>query len=172
LAKKFRSSKTLQQFPFKSGKKLTGTARYASINALSGCSQSRRDDLESVGYVMMYLLRGSLPWQGLKVYGKEDKYQKILQKKKETPVEELCKSFPSQFGEFVTYVKSLNYTDDPNYDYLKGLLAQIGKDNKFEFDNQFDWVKVESVKQDRITESTDKTSNKALRDQLEEKDEE
>lgn len=170
LAKKFRSSKTLQQFPFKSGKKLTGTARYASINALSGCSQSRRDDLESVGYVLMYLLRGSLPWQGLKVYGKEDKYQKILQKKKETPVEELCRGFPIQFGDFVTYVKSLSYTDDPNYDYIKNLLFQVAKDNKFEFDNQYDWIKIESVKQDKMLEVTDKTSNKALRDQQDEKE--
>lgn len=164
LAKKFRSSKTLQQFPFKSGKKLTGTARYASINALSGCSQSRRDDLESVGYVLMYLLRGSLPWQGLKVYGKEDKYHKILVKKKETPVEELCKGFPNQFGEFVTYVKGLGYTDDPNYDYLRTLLLTVAKENKFEIDNQWDWIKVESVKQDSITENKG-TSNKALRDQ-------
>lgn len=120
---------------------------------------------------MMYLLRGSLPWQGLKVYGKEDKYQKILQKKKETPVEELCKNFPAQFAEFVTYVKSLNYTDDPNYEFLKGLLNQIGKDHKFEFDNQYDWIKVESVKQEKVTENTDKTSNKALRD-LQDKQEE
>lgn len=163
LAKKFRSSKTLQQFPFKSGKKLTGTARYASINALSGCSQSRRDDLESVGYVLMYLLRGSLPWQGLKVYGKEDKYHKILVKKKETLVDDLCKGFPSQFAEFVTYVKGLGYVDDPNYEYLNDLLMSIVKEQKIEIDNQWDWVKVDSIKQDNIGE-TKGTSVKAFRD--------
>lgn len=170
LAKKYRSSKNLQQFPFRTGKKLTGTARYASINALSGCSQSRRDDLESVGYVLMYLLRGSLPWQGLKVYGKEDKYQKILQKKKETPVEDLCKGFPAEFSEFIVYVKKLSYTDDPDYNYLRGLLEKIMKDNKYEFDNVWDWSKIESKSEKVKTEkdNQEESSNKAFKDQNEE----
>ena len=82
LAKKYRSSRTLQHIKFNINKKLTGTARYASINALRGCEQSRRDDLEAIGYVLMYFLRGSLPWQGLKVDRKEDRYKKIYEKKK------------------------------------------------------------------------------------------
>ena len=82
LAKKYRSSRTLQHIKFNINKKLTGTARYASINALRGCEQSRRDDLEAIGYVLMYFLRGSLPWQGLKVNKGEDRYKKIYQKKK------------------------------------------------------------------------------------------
>jgi len=169
LAKKYRSSKNLQQFPFRTGKKLTGTARYASINALSGCSQSRRDDLESVGYVLMYLLRGSLPWQGLKVYGKEDKYQKILQKKKDTPVEDLCKSFPNEFAEFIVYVKKLSYTDDPDYNYLRGLLEKIMKDNKYESDNVWDWTKIETKSEKVKTEKEqEENSNKAFKDNNEE----
>lgn len=170
LAKKYRSSKNLQQFPFRTGKKLTGTARYASINALSGCSQSRRDDLESVGYVLMYLLRGSLPWQGLKVYGKEDKYQKILQKKKETPVDELCKSYPLEFIEFINYVKKLSYTDDPDYNHLRSLLDKIMKDNKYEYDNTFDWTKIENKSEKVKTEKDiEGNSNKAFKDVNEEK---
>ena len=82
LSKKYRSSRTHQHIKFCSNKKLTGTARYASINALKGCEQSRRDDLEAIGYVLMYFLRGSLPWQGLKVNRNEDRYKKIYQKKK------------------------------------------------------------------------------------------
>jgi serine/threonine protein kinase len=81
LSKKFRSSRTHQHIKFSVNKKLTGTARYASINALKGCEQSRRDDLEAIGYVLMYFLRGSLPWQGLHVNKGEDRYKKILQKK-------------------------------------------------------------------------------------------
>jgi serine/threonine protein kinase len=171
LAKKYRSSKNLQQFPFRTGKKLTGTARYASINALSGCSQSRRDDLESVGYVLMYLLRGSLPWQGLKVYGKEDKYQKILQKKKETPVEELCKGFPDEFAQLINNVKKLSYTDDPDYGYLRNLLEKIMKDNNHEFDYVWDWTKVElKSEKTKPEKETEGNSNKAFKDVNEDKE--
>ena len=81
LAKKYRSSKTLKQNPMIKHSRLTGTARYASINALKGFEQSRRDDLESLGYVLAYLLRGTLPWQGIAAKTKEEKYAKILNKK-------------------------------------------------------------------------------------------
>lgn len=94
LAKKYRSSRTLQHIRYSNNKKLTGTARYASVNALRGVEQSRRDDLEAVGYVLMYFLRGILPWQGLKVDKKEDRYKKIYEKKKVTTAEELCVGFP------------------------------------------------------------------------------
>ena len=67
LSKKYRSSKTLKHYPVIKSKNLTGTARYASINALNGLTQSRRDDLEAIGYVLMYFLRGRLPWQGIPV---------------------------------------------------------------------------------------------------------
>ena len=76
LAKRFRSSNTHKHNQMVKNKKLTGTARYASINALKGYEQSRRDDLESLGYVLLYFLRGSLPWQGLPIKNKEDRYIK------------------------------------------------------------------------------------------------
>ena len=82
LSKKYRSSKTLIQYPLIKRKKLVGTARYASIHALEEYEQSRRDDLESMSYVLIYFLKGYLPWQGFKVKVKEDRYKKILEKKK------------------------------------------------------------------------------------------
>ena len=96
LSKKYRSSKTFQHITFITNKKLTGTARYASINALNGCEQSRRDDMEAIGYVLLYFLRGSLPWQGLKIDNKDDRYQKIYEKKKQTTADDLCKGFPGK----------------------------------------------------------------------------
>jgi len=96
LSKKYRSSRTYNHIGFITNKKLTGTARYASINALSGYEQSRRDDMESIGYVLIYFLKGSLPWQGLKVDKDEDRYQKILEKKKQISLEKLCEGLPGK----------------------------------------------------------------------------
>ena len=140
LAKKYRSSRTLEQYPYIKKKKLTGTARYASIHALEAYEQSRRDDLESVGYVLMYFLRGELPWQGLKVKSKEDRYKKILNKKKETSSEELCKNFPKEFFEYVDYTRSLEYEENPNYDMLRSLFLEVLKKRKDKLDYIYDWT--------------------------------
>ena len=142
LAKKYRSSRTLQHIKFNINKKLTGTARYASINALRGCEQSRRDDLEAIGYVLMYFLRGSLPWQGLKVDRKEDRYKKIYEKKKATTPEELCSGFPPELAEYVRYTRNLEFEQNPDYNYLKGLFRKIMEDKGYDpNDIRFDWSK-------------------------------
>ena len=77
LAKKYRDVRTRQHIPYREDKNLTGTARYASINAHLGIEQSRRDDMESMGYVLMYFNRSSLPWQGLKAATKRQKYVRL-----------------------------------------------------------------------------------------------
>ena len=141
LAKKYRSSRTLQHSPMVKNRKLTGTARYASINALIGVEQSRRDDLESLGYVLMYFLRGSLPWQGLPVRNHEDRYMKIMEKKRDTSSYELCKNFPKQFETFVEYTRKLGYEEDPKYDWMKNLFEQVVKELTYNgIDKTFDWI--------------------------------
>ena len=140
LAKKYWSSSHKCHIPYITGKKLTGTARYASINALSGGEQSRRDDLESVGYILMYFIRGSLPWQGLRVNRKEDRYKKICEKKKQTSSRELCSGFPKQFEYFVEYTRNLQFTEVPDYNYLRDLLKNIIKKSGNTIDFYYDWL--------------------------------
>ena len=95
LTKKYRDSKTGMHIPYRNNKNLTGTARYASINTHLGIEQSRRDDIEGILYVILYFLRGNLPWQGLPARNKQDKYKKIMESKVSTSAEILCKGFPS-----------------------------------------------------------------------------
>ena len=140
LAKKYRSSRTLKHCPMTNKKKLTGTARYASINALRGIEQSRRDDLESLGYVLLYFLRGSLPWQGLPIKNKEDRYTKIMEKKRDTSPSELCQGYPKQFEVFVKYTQSLGYEEDPKYNFLRSLFEEVCNDENIgPIDQVFDW---------------------------------
>ena len=147
LAKKYRSSKTLVQYPYIKKKKLTGTARYASIHALEEMEQSRRDDLESTGYVLMYFLRGNLPWQGLKLKTKDNRYQKILDKKKSTTSEELCKNFPIEFKQYIDYTRNLGYEENPDYEKLrKNFINIVVKTLGENFDFIYDWTTQNDIK--------------------------
>ena len=147
LAKKYRSSKTLKQLPLTKRKSLTGTARYASINALQGYEQSRRDDLESAGYVLMYFLRGNLPWQNMKVKTKEEKYKSILNKKKEISSKELGKNFPIEFAEILDYFKKLSYTEEPDYEMCTKKLLSVLEKEKLKFDYVYDWTTYTNLKE-------------------------
>lgn len=140
LAKKYRDPTTHQHIPYRENKNLTGTARYASINTHLGIEQSRRDDLESLGYVLMYFLRGSLPWQGLKAGTKKQKYEKISEKKMSTPIEVLCKNYPSELAAYFHYCRSLRFDDKPDYAYLKRLFRDLFIREGFQFDYVFDWT--------------------------------
>ena len=139
LSKKFRSSTTGHHIKFISGKKLTGTARYASINALRGYEQSRRDDLESIGYVLLYLLRGSLPWQGLKIKNNDDRHKRILEKKISCSPEELGKDYPSEFAEYLRDVKKLDFEENPDYKKYKNMFLSLMSKFNFEMDFNYVW---------------------------------
>jgi len=139
LAKKYRDARTHQHIPYRENKNLTGTARYASINTHLGIEQSRRDDMESLGYVLMYFNRGSLPWQGLKAATKRQKYERISEKKMSTPIEDLCKGFPVEFTTYLTYCRSLRFDDKPDYSYLRQLFRNLFHRQGFTYDYIFDW---------------------------------
>ena len=130
LAKCYKSSDG-EHIPFRDGKNLTGTARYASINTHIGYEQSRRDDLETIGHVLLYFLKGTLPWQGLPGRSKQEKYANIKKKKKEVTVEELCKDQPEEFREFMHYCRGLSFTQDPDYSYIIGLFESCMKRHGF-----------------------------------------
>ncbi|CAG8599873.1 41737_t:CDS:2 [Gigaspora margarita] len=140
LAKKYRDPKTHLHIPYRENKNLTGTARYASINTHLGVEQSRRDDLESLGYVMMYFCRGSLPWQGLKAATKKQKYDRIMEKKMTTPTELLCRTFPNEFAIYLNYTRSLRFDDKPDYSYLRKLFRDLFVREGFQYDYVFDWT--------------------------------
>lgn len=139
LAKKYRDPKTHLHIPYRENKNLTGTARYTSINTHLGVEQSRRDDLESLGYVLMYFLRGSLPWQGLKAATKKQKYDRIMEKKMTTPTELLCRGFPSEMAIYLNCCRSLRFDDKPDYSYLRKLFRDLFVREGFQYDYVFDW---------------------------------
>ena len=101
LSKRYRHPNTHSHIPYRKGRSLTGTPRYASVNNHLGVEQSRRDDLESIGYVLVYFMKGSLPWQGLKAKTANRKYSLILEKKESVSVSELCEGLPPQFAEYL-----------------------------------------------------------------------
>lgn len=140
LAKKYRDPRTHLHIPYRENKNLTGTARYASVNTHLGIEQSRRDDLESLGYVLIYFCRGSLPWQGLKAATKRQKYDRIMEKKMTTPNNILCKGLPGEFLEYMNYIKTLRFDDKPDYPYLRKLFRDLFKKENYRYDYVFDWT--------------------------------
>ena len=168
LAKKYRSMTTLIQYPLIMKKKFTGTARYASINALKGYEHSRRDDLESLGYIFVYFLKGELPWQRMKAKSKEEKYKKILQKKEEISSNELCRGIPGEFEIFLEYVKNIKYEEKPDYKKLRDLLDKIMNDKNYQNDYMYDWTLEEDKNKNEIT-NDDSISNSEEKENMNDK---
>ncbi|CAK0885202.1 unnamed protein product [Prorocentrum cordatum] len=111
--------------PVRSEASLVGTARYASINTHQLKTQSRRDDLEAIGHVFFYLLRGKLPWSGLKAKTDEEKYRKIGEVKQTTPVADLCKGHPQEFARYLEYSRALKWEERPDYERLHQLIRSV-----------------------------------------------
>ena len=159
LCKQFRD-KYGKHIPFKEGKSLTGTARYASINSHLGYEQSRRDDLESLTYSLIYFSRGSLPWMGTKAQTKQERYKKILQIKYNSTVNFLCDKLPVEFIDFVNYIKDLAFDDKPDYQYLKSILKQLYDKYKFNYDKIYDFTEYLIQKEQEEEEERKKETKK------------
>lgn len=140
LAKKYRDSRTGKHIAYAENRSLTGTARYAAVNTHLGIEQSRRDDLEALMYVLIYLMRSTLPWQGLQARTKQEKYDRIKQTKVVTTVYDLCFGLPNEFELYLNYVKTLKFDSRPDYSYLRRLLREVFIREGFENDFAFDWA--------------------------------
>jgi len=144
LAKRYRDEQTRIHITYKENKAMTGTARYASRNAHKGLEQSRRDDLESTAYVLIYFLKGALPWQGLKIMDKEEKYKKIKEMKDSITPKKLCEGLPEEFAKFLEYCQNLKFDDEPNYKYCINLFKDLYKSKDYDNDYLYDWVTVKN----------------------------
>jgi serine/threonine protein kinase len=139
LSKDYRNPQTGVHIPYCTGRSLTGTARYASLGAMTGQEQSRRDDLEALGYLWMYFLRTSLPWSTVVAQNQAEKLAKILEKKRLTSFESLCEGFPSEFVTYFQMVRQLKFEEEPPYAAFRAMFRNLFLRCRFTYDYKYDW---------------------------------
>ena len=123
LSNQYRDPETNIHIPYRDDFPLIGTARYASLNAHMGIEHSRRDDIESLAYILIYFMHGRLPWEGVT---KAEKRQVIIRKKKAAITSEmLCEGIPAEFQLCLQYAHSLGFSARPNYQYLRDLFSNL-----------------------------------------------
>jgi len=154
LSKEYIDPETGNHIPYREHKSLTGTARYMSINTHLGKEQSRRDDLEALGHMLIYFLRGSLPWQGLKADNLKQRYKMIGDTKINTPIDVLCDKFPSEIGTYLRYCRTLDFFQLPDYEYLRHLFWDVFEREQYKDDGVYDWTK-EPVSSDKRKSNPD-----------------
>eukprot|EP00049_Salpingoeca_infusionum_P011578 m.202066 g.202066 ORF g.202066 m.202066 type:complete len:329 (-) comp14976_c0_seq14:3589-4575(-) len=154
LAKRYRDPASGAHIPYREDKSLTGTARYASINAHAGREQSRRDDLEALGYVLLYFVLGELPWQGLKAASKKQKYEKIMEKKISTDIPTLCSKLPDVFVKYIQYARNLQFEEAPDYEHLKAMFTSVYVAKRYERATVFDWSMLSANPASVVTSTT------------------
>lgn len=130
--------KNWQHMPLVTNKSPVGTSRYISLNVHEGFEPSRRDDLESIGYVLIYLLKGKLPWQNANLSDNKTKTDIIYNIKLNTAISDLCLNIPYEFMAYIHYCRNLKYDDTPNYTYLKNLFLNLLKLNNYKSE-EFEW---------------------------------
>ena len=158
LSKRYIDKNTKEHIPYKEGKGLTGTARYVSLFTHNGIEQSRRDDIEGIAYNLIFLAKGKLPWQGVRVKNKKEKHKKIMEKKLMYSPEELCYGLPEEFPILLKYARKLDFMETPDYDGIKNMFKDLLNVNKEILDLKFCWES-ESEFEDESDEVKDKNSN-------------
>ncbi|KAJ3051710.1 serine/threonine protein kinase, partial [Rhizophlyctis rosea] len=157
LAKKYKDPKHLH-IPYQPKNGLIGTARYASIKAHK-FEQSRRDDLESLGHMLVYFCRGSLPWDGVKGVTKEIAYGQIEKKKSQTPTETLCENLPPEFAAYINYTRSLKFEEKPDYSLLRERFRELFFRKGYHYDYVFDWTVAKYQQEGKDNESRELTTD-------------
>lgn len=125
---------------FGKAKHMIGTTRFASVNLHLGNELSRRDDMESLGYMACYFLKGSLPWQGIDAPSLRERYEKISQVKQATSLDVLCKDLPPAIHQYMKYVRGLKFEEKPDYEYCVKFFSTIMSKHEYENDGEFDWI--------------------------------
>ena len=138
MAKYYRRNE--KHLPYREFVSFAGTPRYTSIGTHIGIEQSRRDDLEALAYVLIYLRLGELPWKGFKDINKKEKYERIMKSKMSVPIKKLCRQLPKSFQLYLEYCRSLKFEDTPNYDYMKGLFSEQFQQEGYQRDLVYDWT--------------------------------
>ena len=145
LSKKYRSERTKRHIIFSVTKQLVGTARFASVNALKGYELSRRDDLESFCYMILFFVLKKLPWQGIKCETQAKRYKKICEIKESFNIENYRKAIPMQIIEIFRYVKKLTFNEDPDYDKIRSFFKDCLNNIKYKENETFSWIKDKKI---------------------------
>ena len=154
ISRKYRSSKSGNHIRYKKLNSINGSMRYMSINCNKGYEQSRRDDLESLGYLLIYLIKKTLPWIHIEKQNidSKEKFLKICSIKSTIKPEELCSGLPIEFCQYIKYCRDLRFEQQPNYNYLRNLFIEVIKANEKFIDirfihfMQFSWLKNNNIK--------------------------
>ena len=152
LSKKISNDKLLPSI--KADRNIIGTMRYISMNTHQGYEQGRRDDLESLFYIIIYFIKGELPWQNIKSKTRAEKYTKIFEiKKMVTENGELIDGLPLEMGKILEYILGLNFIEKPNYLMMKNAIELILNKLNFSNDLQFDWYNLDFLNYLYISEN-------------------
>ena len=148
LAKKYIDENKKSHISFKKTNIFTGSYSYASLNSHLGFELSRRDDFESLGYILIYLLKGSLPWQSMNNENCEERLKKTAKLKKEVKIEKLCEGIHEKFKDYFEHVRKLRFEEKPDYEFLRGLFTNMEKGfGGKKLDNEYflEWIEQENT---------------------------